>query len=316
MLPMILLILKIVGVLLLALLGLIVLLLFITLLVPLRYRVSGSFLAVPRGKVKVTWLLHILSVTAEYEGDLSYDIRIFGLRLKKRAAEDLREAEDMMVHAAEIAEEETGLGEDKPFRYVRAGAEDPKDTEQTGQEKAIGDRKPEKFLSRKNRGIGLPGRWLAGFKKKAEQAKTVFRRFLSAFEKLKFIFRNFCGKLGRVKEKAAELRAWFQDEANQKTIRLLIRLFRKLIRHLIPGRGRVEVVYGFDDPYVTGQALTAFSFIYPFCHKRIGVTPMFDRRIFTAEGSLKGRIRLVTLFLIAGRALLDKNFRRLIKRWL
>mgnify|MGYP000031884700 FL=1 len=79
------------------------------------------------------------------------------------------------------------------------------------------------------------------------------------------------------------------NENNRKTIRLLLRQLKKLIRHLLPKKGKGEVVFGFDDPYTTGQVLTAVSAVYPFCHKQLDIYPVFDRQVFTAEGHFKGR---------------------------
>ena len=115
------------------------------------------------------------------------------------------------------------------------------------------------------------------------------------------------------------------DEKNGKagkTADRLSSIYAKLkfsfkgIRHLLPRKGKGEVVFGFDDPYTTGQVLTAVSVVYPFCHKLIDIYPEFDRQVFTAEGHFSGRIRAGTLLLIAGRMLLDKNFRGLLRKWL
>ena len=119
-----------------------------------------------------------------------------------------------------------------------------------------------------------------------------------------------------IKEKKEEIQAWISNENNRKTIRLLLRQLKKLILHLHPKKGKGEVVFGFDDPYTTGQVLTAVSAVYPFCHKQLDIYPVFDRQVYTAEGHFKGRIRAGTLLLIAGRMLLDKNFRGLLRKWL
>ena len=67
MLPIILFILKLLGILVLILLGLVLGVLLLILFVPVRYRIEGSYYERLKGKVRVTWLLHIVSVTAAYE---------------------------------------------------------------------------------------------------------------------------------------------------------------------------------------------------------------------------------------------------------
>lgn len=81
MLPIILLILKIIGILLLCVLGLILLLLIVTLFVPVRYRVileHGEELFLMKGRVH--WLLHLLHISITHlDGILHIQARILGL---------------------------------------------------------------------------------------------------------------------------------------------------------------------------------------------------------------------------------------------
>ena len=80
-------ILKIIGIILLVILGLALFLLLTVLLVPVRYRGAGSWHEKPEGQIKVTWLLHILSVQASYLETLELSVRIFGIRILKKGWE-------------------------------------------------------------------------------------------------------------------------------------------------------------------------------------------------------------------------------------
>ena len=304
MLPIILFILKLLGILVLILLGLVLGVLLLILLVPVRYRIEGSYYEQLKGKARITWLLHIVSVTAAFEDEFSVGIRLFGFRLFKPVEESREDAEDMMVHAMETTDRET---EEFTGDLVS-------DAEQSGK----------KQLAVEGKQVPLPEEPHPGREREASQAsdekngkagKTA-DRLSSIYAKLKFSFKGMCDKLKAIKEKKEEIQAWITDENNRKTIRLLLKQLKKLVRHLLPRKGKGEVVFGFDDPYTTGQVLTAVSVVYPFCHKLIDIYPEFDRQVFTAEGHFSGRIRAGTLLLIAGRMLLDKNFRGLLRKWL
>lgn len=65
-----LLVLKIIGLILLGILGLILALIFAVLLVPVRYRAEASYYDEARAKAEVSWLLHIISCRAVYDGEL------------------------------------------------------------------------------------------------------------------------------------------------------------------------------------------------------------------------------------------------------
>lgn len=78
----ILLILKIIGWILLTLPALFLLIVFLVLVVPVRYRTDGSIEENIRVQGKVHWLLHILSFGFSYnEEGFSYTLKLFGKRI-------------------------------------------------------------------------------------------------------------------------------------------------------------------------------------------------------------------------------------------
>ena len=304
MLHIILFILKILGLLVLIVLGLILTVVLLVLLVPVRYRAEGSYDGKVKGKARITWLLHILSVTAQYEEDLIVRVRIFGFRIgkPKKMDSELKEAEDIVVQAMEIMEPE-------PIREVLKGKEEDPDRvrEETippPQEESR-NLTPPKKEPKKKKGFQIKGMF--------EKLK---KKVLMAFTKLKFFFLRICDTLRTIKDKKDEIYAWISDKENQKTGKLLFRQVKRLVRHILPRRGEGNITFGFDDPYLTGQVLTYASVIYPLCHKHLNLYPVFDQTVFTMEGTFRGRIRMGSVLLIGSRMLFDRNFRRLLKGWL
>lgn len=328
MLPIILFILKLLGILVLILLGLVLGVLLLILFVPVRYRIDGSYYERLKGKARVTWLLHIISVTAAYEDEFSVLIRLFGFQLFKPVEESREDAEEMLVHAMEAtdqaAEEFSGdllkAAEKSGKKQLKEEGllpeESPGVSERSVSENA--HKEPQKIESQKE--PTCADEPYSGQKSETKQtiggkAQAAADRLSSIFAKLKFFFKGICDKLKTIKAKKEEIQTWISDENNRKSVRLFFKQVKKLIRHLYPRNGKGEVVFGFDDPYMTGQVLTAVSAVYPFIYKQIDIYPVFDRPVFTAEGHFKGRVRAGTLLLIAGRMLLDKNFRSLLRKW-
>ena len=323
----ILLILKILGLLILVVLGLILLLLLLVLLVPVRYRAEGSYYEKVKGKVRVSWLLHLISVTLSYEEDFIMTVRLFGFRIlkPKKMDHELREAGEIMVQTMEIKPEEAveDIKEEiqkKPEEGRKSWALSRK--EKRSQSKAL-SRKEKKSQSRvwsyEEDGIqSQPSKE----EKPPEKDEKVFwfsklkEKIRKQLLKLKFFFHRICDTLKAVKDKKETLQAWVSNKENQKTVKLLLRQLKKLIRHIFPRRGKGNVTFGFDDPYVTGQVLTYASVVYPFCHKHLNLYPVFDQAVFKADGNFRGRIRIGTILAIGGRMLLDKNFRVQLKKWL
>ncbi|WP_367565868.1 DUF2953 domain-containing protein [Lacrimispora sp.] len=325
----ILLILKILGLLLLVVLGLILLLLLLVLFVPVRYRAEGSYDEKVKGKVRVSWLLHLISVTLSYEKDFIMTVRLFGFRIlkPKKMDHELREAGEIMVQTMEIKPEEAveDIKEEiqkKPEKGSKSRAlsrkekksqsrvwsyeeEDIQSHTQSHEEEDIHNRSQPSKEEKPPENDGKIS-WFSKLKEKIR--KQVL--------KLKFFFHRICDTLKAVKDKKEMVQAWVSNKENQKTVKLLLRQFKKLIRHILPRRGKGNVTFGFDDPYLTGQVLTYASVIYPFCYKHLNLYPVFDQVVFKADGNFKGKIRIGTVLAIGGRMLLDKNFRVQLKKWL
>lgn len=103
-----LLVLKIIGIILLSVIGLVLFLLLLILFVPVRYKIQvkkeaeGEF----NGKIYVTWLLHLLNVLVLYTDDLYYKVRVGIIPIKK--SDNYKKKKDKELSADENIENETG----------------------------------------------------------------------------------------------------------------------------------------------------------------------------------------------------------------
>ncbi len=116
-------------------------------------------------------------------------------------------------------------------------------------------------------------------------------------------------RMEEYKEKAL---SFWNDEQNHKTIKVILRQIKAIIRHIIPRKVRGKAVFGFDDPGTTGKVLSGLSVVYAWYGDKFEIVPVFDRQILEVEGSLKGRVQAGALLARCVRVLLDKNFRRLL----
>lgn len=81
---------------------------------------------------------------------------------------------------------------------------------------------------------------------------------------LSFSFQSFCDKLKNIQNIAEEKKAWLEDEENQASLKLLWKQTGRFLRHVCPRGGKGSVTFGFEEPYLTGQVLSAAALIYPF----------------------------------------------------
>lgn len=117
------------------------------------------------------------------------------------------------------------------------------------------------------------------------------------------------------KKKYETFRAFADDEENRKTFRLLYRQLRFLFKHILPGRLKGNIRFGFEDPYYTGQVLAAVSPFYGIYARDVTIVPVFDEKVLEGGLCIRGHIRAATVLWAGIRILMNKNFRRLLRKW-
>ena len=297
-----LLILKAIGILILVLLGLVLAVVCLVLFVPVCYEAGGSWKDKPAGKGKISWLFGAVSLSAGYDGDesgLTAGVRLFGQKLwemdkEKEAPETHRPLDEETLRGTdaerkEPEEKKTTLWEEK--RIPAASAENP--------QKAL-PKNPQPRPEPEDK------------RHTEHKKKDVFGRIKVFLEKLKFSFQSFCDKLKNIQNIAEEKKAWLEDEENQASLKLLWKQTGRFLRHVCPRGGKGSVTFGFEEPYLTGQVLSAAALIYPFFEGNLESCPVFDETVFEAEGSFKGRIRAGYLLWLGLGILRDGHTRRML----
>ena len=263
----------------------------LVLFVPVCYEAGGSWKDKPAGKGKISWLFGAVSLSAGYDGDesgLTAGVRLFGQKLwemdkEKEAPETHRPLDEETLRGTDAErkepedrkkpeEKETALWEEN--QQPRPEPEDKRHTE--------------------------------------HKKKDVFGRIKVFLEKLKFSFQSFCDKLKNIQNIAEEKKAWLEDEENQASLKLLWKQTGRFWRHVCPRGGKGSVTFGFEEPYLTGQVLSAAALIYPFFEGNLEICPVFDETVFEAEGSFKGRIRAGYLLWLGLGILRDGHTRRML----
>ena len=286
-----LLILKAIGILILVLLGLVLAVVCLVLFVPVCYEAGGSWKDKPAGKGKISWLFGAVSLSAGYDGDesgLTAGVRLFGQKLWEMGEEK------ETPKAPWPLDEETLRGTDEERK-------EPKDR-----------KKPEEKETALWEENQQPRPEPEDKRHTEHKKKDVFGRIKVFLEKLKFSFQSFCDKLKNIQNIAEEKKAWLEDEENQASLKLLWKQTGRFLRHVCPRGGKGSVTFGFEEPYLTGQVLSAAALIYPFFEGNLEICPVFDDTVFEAEGSFKGRIRAGYLLWLGLGILRDGHTRRML----
>mgnify|MGYP005890126623 FL=1 len=361
-------ILKIIGILVLLILGLILAAILLILFVPVRYRADISFDGKPDGEAAVSWLLQAVRIRVSYHehADVSGQVlwfKLFDMRLWP--PEDEVEEFESDRNDPKTADEEPGqiiseineipeIADRRPEPGTpESSASKPSFSESTTEQKAdILDLELEKHAGSKLKVVpeslkeddelvvhateissGSDVQITQSNKGKTSKEKRtgftakIREKFAQLIKKLRALFtciRELQGKIGKLadgilKKKISLEKTWnsismfWHDEQNQKAFHLIRKRIGKLVRYVLPRKLSGRIHFGFDDPYDTGQVLTAVSPFYGFYAKTLTLEPDFTGIALDGEIHLKGRIALWYPLWTAARLFISKDFRRLLR---
>lgn len=287
------------GILALVLLALVLIVLLCLLFVPIRYRFSGAFKGQLQADLRASWLLSSLSFRASYEDEaLEAKLKLLGFTLwpRKEKAEAAYDRDDSSDgYETQINEEEI-----------------PERSEQTEDRERFSEVEKRQEEEERNTGTKeMPHENKAG-KRRVFRLK-IFQRILGRIRKIKFAILDFYDKLRHMKENGEKLIGWIQNEGNRNNIRFLAGCLKDVLTHVLPRKGRLQLTFGFEDPYSTGQVLALVSPFYPLYGRFAALNPVFDRPVLEGSGDVRGRIRLFSLLVIGLRIWRNKEAWKMIR---
>ena len=310
MLQVLLMILKILGILILVILGIILAVLLLVLFVPVRYRGDAAFDGKPGGGVLVSWLMHLVTVRVSYDGKATALVKVLRFRIFDKtvwpaAEESTNTAEHADVQVGSVPEDE--MDTIAPIEPVSVPKTVDSANTSVTSEAADCSRKTEPASQRTVVSETQMPEVKESEVKESEDKESFISKISNAYQQI-------CGKVNTGQEKIEQVRTFLNDQENRKTIGLLWRQVKKLLRHVLPRKISGRVRFGFDDPATTGQILTYISPFYGLYAKTLKLEPIFEEKVLDGELHVKGHIRAATLLWIVIRVVLNKNFRVLLKK--
>lgn len=277
-------ILKIIGIVLLAVLGLVLLVLALVLFVPVRYRVIAHK-GIQEGDLtadaSASYLLHIVTAGFKYDGSAEKYIKIFGIKKRPKNDDEAENEEpddtddsDFSQDDAEDGYIETYNEEDFTIDWNEEEDETEAEESSAGESATVSD---------ENAYIGNDT---------AEKE--------SLFEKIEAFFEKLCDKYEGLKDKyestRKKIRFWDRmrnDERNRKAFELIKTCVIKLLVRIAPKKVKGNVHFGFEDPATTGKILMYLSLIYPVMPKKLIIDPSFEDTDVFGDITIKGRLALI-----------------------
>ena len=325
MLHIILLILKIIGIVLLCIIGVLLFVAACVLFVPVRYRLR---LSREEGEdkppvvvyVKVTWLLHFVNILVRYPSELIVRMRIFIFTLfripgkekkvgeasekGKKKAEKKSEKGKKKKQAIEAAQ--TTSEERTPPGASAVTGEDPL-SEGSGKDSVqrMADQEEDK---EKGSLFGKIRQILTKIKQIVEKIKEFFKNIL-------YTIRKFCDKMRTISDNIQYYREVLDSVPFRQSFELCKKELGWVLKKLKPDKFEANFIVGMEDPAATGEILAICGMLYPLIGQHIRVVGDFDCEKTHIEGQLyiRGRIRAITFIRTAVRIYFNKDIKKLIK---
>ena len=284
-------ILKVIGIILLVLLGLVLLAILVLLFVPVRYRLSGKKEAeLLEGAAGVSWLLHLVSLTAEYkEKQLAVKLKLFGIPVKPfgigtgngKKRKRPKKNEDNSVTIQEFQEQKKKVIQIEEKRKLETQYSDEDDKKTNIQNISI---------------------W--------EKLQDVWEKIIDLVADAQDIPDKLEKSIYGIRKKAEP---FLQDET-RKLYRRLIERLEYLWKHYRPRKIKGWLHFGTDNPDKTGELTGLIYLLLPMAADQMEIIPDFAEKVLETQISLKGHIRSIHLVKVAILLWWDKEFRITLRR--
>lgn len=272
------LILKIIGMILLAILGILILLVCTVFLMPANYLIQAETEDGSKNlsfKAKADWFLHLFTAYYIYKDKQSdWQVRIGWKTFNYKDHEDTTRSEK---EDSDVIEED-----------VNSSKKNDDLKENTSEETSKAEKREE--TTTKNSG---------------KQCKKQ-----SWFEKIKCTILKICDKIKSFWKTKEKVTSFLTDNVHVEAFKIVKREIGILARHLRPRRIRGFVRFGFEDPYRTGQMLAGLSILYPFYGEHVEIYPDFEQKTLEGDLYVKGHIRMVHLATLLWRLFFNRYVRK------
>ena len=317
--------LKILGIILLCVIGFILLLLLLILFVPVRYRIDSS---IPRtdlekgfdvekiyAKVSFSWLLHILSGGIVYPENKQFEVRLFGIRIfplrKKNEKADNKDNKDEgkpssgVVEMSNIPESdhvEAAKEEADSVETDTAEAEVSEKEETNPSDGAVAGKESDEEASDEPRSF-LDVLWNI-----IDKVANILKTPQNVFEKIQYTISRVCGKISMIK-------TTIENDIFKRAFDLVKRKLLRIIKMILPDKCNIRLGLGTGDPAQTAELVGIFGAMYPFLFNKVSFEPDFDEKVIEMDAHLKGHITVFTIVYSAAVCFFNKDVKKVIRRF-
>lgn len=295
---MILSILKIIGIILLIILGLLIFILGLALFVPIRYRFEGSYQGVLDGKADIIWMPVMFKASVCIRNNRpEYIVKLFGgvvmtntdRKVSWIGRKFFSFEEDLQTEEADFQNEAVGKESDGTGDGLK---------EEISEEEFIEKDTEEKKSKEKE-------------KKKNTSVFGKIRRILKEWKEKWNLFLKRIKQIGNKKDALLKVYHSKRFELAKKDIKSYL---KRILRIIKPDKLEGFLHFGMEDPAITGQILGIFAMTFPLYQGFLTINPDFTKSCLDGTLKGKGKIFLFSIVKLAFKVILNKNLIKVTKK--
>lgn len=287
MIQILLLILKIIGIILLAVFGILLLILALVLFVPVSYRAQITHHPdQTRVTASVSFLFPLFVFKVQYLNGISYKLRLLGIVLLN--------SERPKKTKNKKQQEQKPEKQEKPKKEKMQGTAEKEPPERAGKQQQE-KKSPEQET-------------------KEQESTGRFEKIRSKIQKTRKTISTVIAKIKTVLHKKDRLVQLFEMPETKQALSFAYQKLKHLLKHIFPKKINGFVVYGADEPATTGQVLGVLSVLYAKTGSLLEIQPDFNNKRLECEVELRGRIQLFTLLCITLKVFFNKELRLFLEK--
>jgi len=118
-----------------------------------------------------------------------------------------------------------------------------------------------------------------------------------------------------IKDRIKEIKEFFDRDEYKGVIKFVLFHIKKTVLSFLPKKFKARLIFGTEDPALTGCILGGASMLYAFTKDKLIITPDFEETKLQGEVDFKGRIYIAVIVYHGLRVILDKRVRKIIKEY-
>ncbi len=333
-------VLKIIGIVLLVILAVLLAVLLLVLFVPIRYKAdamvpetdldSGEGFDIEPVELflRVSWLLHFVTVKFDFPKSKEFVIRILGIKIFPRksksdeSSEDDSEKEEKKKKSKKNKKKGENADKDSDDKNEsdesESGYVEMSDMEGTGEGDETSDNPVDENESQAEENeLNSADNSENKDEDKAlieiltdffEKAQNILKTPQNVFEKTRYTISRVCDKINMIK---TTLESDIYKRAFELTKKKLIRVMKMIL----PDKIKARILFGNGDPAGTAEIMAAYGTLYPVLYKKVSFEPDFERKVVMADVHAKGHLTVFVGLYCLAVCYFNKDVKKVIKRF-